>query len=73
MIDGGTGDDRLNVVSLNGVNDPVNVTFGTTFVFTIAGINGATYMNFESFEMALGTGANAITGGNGNDRLFTAI
>ena len=60
------------VSSLSGENNPINMTFGAVFVFTIGGINGATYMNFESVQVTLGTGANTITGGNGNDRLFTA-
>lgn len=72
VVDGGIGTDRLNVLSLNGVNDPVNISFGAVFVFTVKGINGATYMNFESVEMTLGTGANTLIGSNGNDRLFTA-
>lgn len=72
VIDGGNGTDRVNILSLSGVNDPVNITFGSTFVCIIAGINGATYMNFESFEVILGIGANTIAGSNGNDRLLTA-
>ena len=72
VIDGGNGIDRLYVSSLSGVNDPVNVVVGAIFTFTVAGINGATYMNFESLEMVLGTGANTVTGGAGNDRLLTA-
>lgn len=71
-VNGGTGNDRLMVMSLSTTSTPISVIFGPTFSFSINGINGATYVNFESLYLNLGTGANTVTGGNGNDVLFTS-
>ena len=72
VVNGGAGNDRLMVMSLSTTSTPVNVIFGSTFSFSISGVAGATYANFESLYLNLGTGANAVTGGNGDDVLFTA-
>ena len=69
VVNGGTGHDGLVVSSLSSINNPINVTLGSTFVFIINGINGATYMNFEALDVTLGTGANTVTGGAGHDTL----
>ena len=71
-VDGGTGNDRIRIQSLVNVNDAVHVVMGATMVFTIKGINGATYLNFEALDVNLGIGSNTIDGGDGNDRILTA-
>lgn len=71
VLDGGIGQDTLEMSALVNVNLPVNVTFGAIFVFTIGAVSSATYMNFESLRVTLGTGANTVVGSSGNDRILT--
>lgn len=72
VMDGGIGIDTLQIKSLVGVNDPVHFAMGQTTAFSIAGINGATYVNFEILEVTLGTGSCLIEGGNYGDRILFA-
>ena len=72
VLDGGVGIDTLTINSLTSSNDPVHFVMGQTTAFSIAGINGATYVNFEILTVTLGTGSCAIEGGNYNDRILFA-
>ncbi|MEO8243681.1 MAG: hypothetical protein ABI832_15375 [bacterium] len=72
LVDGGKGDDLISMQSLRNVNDPVHAVMGSTMTFTIGGVNGAIYTNFERLYAVLGIGANTIDGGDGNDTIFTA-
>ena len=72
VMDGGTGIDTLEINSLIDSNDPVHFVMGQTTTFSIAGINGATYVNFEALKVTLGTGSCSIEGGNYNDRILFA-
>ncbi len=72
LIDGGTGDDLIEVQSLSTTDDPIHAVMGSILVFNIGGINGATYANFERLNVTMGIGANTVEGGDGDDRILTA-
>ena len=71
-MDGGTGQDTIEIRSLGDATQPINITMGTTCVTTLGGVAGASYLNFEVLKFFGGASRTTITGGNGDDFLLTA-
>jgi hypothetical protein len=45
---GGSGNDTISIRSLSGITQPIEINFGSTFIPVVAGVNGATYSDFEN-------------------------
>lgn len=72
VVDGGTGSDTLYLLALTGFSQSISITMGSTFQPIVGGVNGATYVNFETLYVVGGSGSNTITGGAGNDTILNS-
>ena len=71
-MDGGSGNDTIQIRSLGDATQPINITMGSTCVTTLGGVAGASYLNFEVLKFYGGASRTTITSGNGDDFLLTA-
>jgi hypothetical protein len=68
-VDGGGGSDRIEILALARLTDPLSVDFGSTFQPAVGGIAGATCIGFESLSIVGGTGgSDTLTGGGAMSR-----
>jgi Ca2+-binding RTX toxin-like protein len=70
VVDGGGGSDTLFLLALTGFTQSVYVQLGSTFQPIVGGVNGASYIGFETLYVVGGTGSNTLIGGAGNDTLI---
>ena len=71
-LDGGTGQDTINIQALRGGTHSVYLNFGSVFTPVVDGINGASCSNFEVLEFIGGTGPQTISGGAGDDTIYNS-
>jgi Ca2+-binding RTX toxin-like protein len=70
LVDGGDGNDTLELDALQGSGAPVTIVVSANFQPIIGGsIKGSTFANFETLIFHGGSGMLNITGGAGNDSL----
>lgn len=67
FVDGGDGNDTLELDALEGSGATVTIVMGATFQPTIGGNKGSIFANFETLVFHGGSGMLNIIGGDGND------
>ena len=70
VIDGGTGNDTIDIIALTAATLPVYLNFNSTeFTPLIGGIDSGNFFNFETLIATGGTAGDTIIGGAGNDTI----
>ncbi len=69
-VEGGNGNDTLELFALGALDVPVTVIMGSTFSPTVDSVQGATYHDFENLVLYGGTGSVNAQGADGDDTLI---